>query len=128
MSHQLFQNTRFQRRKPTFGGLKQHLCAVQATGLDEAKPWFAWCKPLLRMKQAAAPHHPNPSGASTQTYLTYFRSVKFRKFIFTNKSSNDTPTTPSSSFPGGKQASPSRPATQAGLSPSPLPPPLPLPS
>ena len=99
MSYQLFKNTRFQRRKPTFGGQKQHLCAVQASTLDEAKPWFAWCKHHVWMMQAAAPHHPKPSGAPTQSYLTYFRSVKFRQFIFTNKNSNDTPTTPSPSFP-----------------------------
>ncbi len=124
MSHQLFQNTRFQRRKPTFGGLKQHLCAVQATGLDEAKPWFAWCKPLLRMKQAAAPHHPNPSGASTQTYLTYFRSVKFRQFIFTNKNSNNISNTPSPSFPRRGASTPAARPPRPGLAP----PPFPLPS
>ena len=125
MSHQLFKNTRFQHRKPTFGGQKQHLCAVQASTLDEAKPWFAWCKPHVWMKQAAAPHHPKPSGAPTQTYLTYFRSVKFRQYIFTNAPTTHQPP-PAPPFQGDGASYPSRPATQAGLSLSPLPPPLPL--
>lgn len=121
MSHQLFRNTRFQRRKPTFGGQKQHLCAVQASTLDEAKPWFAWCKPHVWMKQAAAPHHPNPSGAPTQSYLTYFRSVKFRQFIFTNAPTTHQPP-PAPPFQGDGASQPQPPGhTRPGLAPPPNP-------